>query len=309
MGSKRIGKKIVNKEERSHICAAAFLCCKDNPQEEKAGIDIADEMSYNNSVAKLNPFRYRGYYYDTETGLYYLNSRYYDPSIGRFINADDIGYIQPEQINGLNLFAYCYNNPVMYTDPEGNMPNWLKWLIGGIVIVGLAVATVFTGGAAGGVAGFIVAGAFKGAVIGAVSGALVSGTIGGITSAIAGDGFWSGFANGAADGFMSGAIIGGVTGAISSSVQVANAAKSWASAGGKTSFQQMTEHYTKHVINEGQKSVAKNIVNYTKQAKIFFANNNTSGYLLRKGVIKIAGAPGGIFNVNGLIRSFWYVLL
>ena len=71
----------------------------------------------------------------------------------------------------------------------------------------------------------------------------------------------------------------------------------------------MTQHYTKHVINEGQKSVAKNIVNYTKQAKMFFANNNASGYLLREGVIKIAGAPGGIFNTNGLIRSFWYVLL
>ena len=55
---------------------------------EKVGIDITENMSYNSSVAKLNPFRYRGYYYDTETGLYYLNSRYYDPSIGRFINKE-----------------------------------------------------------------------------------------------------------------------------------------------------------------------------------------------------------------------------
>ena len=77
----------------------------------------------NSTLANINPFRYRSYYYDTETGLYYLNSRYYDPSIGRFINADDISYIQPEQINGLNLFAYCGNNPVMHTDNEGNMPN------------------------------------------------------------------------------------------------------------------------------------------------------------------------------------------
>lgn len=75
-------------------------------------IDITENMSYNSSVAKLNPFRYRGYYYDAETGLYYLNSRYYDPSIGRFINADDISYIQPTDINGLNLFAYCGNIPV-----------------------------------------------------------------------------------------------------------------------------------------------------------------------------------------------------
>jgi len=262
-------------------------------------------------IGELNAIRYRSYYYDKESGLYYLNSRYYDAEIGRFINADDIEIVMltKDHVNGIMMYNYCSNNPVMYSDESGCMPEWAKWLIGGIVILGLGIATIATGGAAAGVAGFILAGAFKGAVIGAVSGALVTGTIGGISSAVSGDGFWSGFAKGAANGFMSGAIIGGVTGAISSSVQVANAAKSWASAGGKTSFQQMTEHYTKHVINEGQKSVAKNIVNYTKQAKIFFANNNTSGYLIRKGVIKIAGAPGGIFNVNGLIRSFWYVLL
>ena len=192
----------------------------------------------------------------------------------------------------------------MYVDPSGTMPNWLKWVIGGVVILGLGIATIATGGAAAGVAGFIVAGAFKGAVIGAVSGALISGTIGGITSVIAGKSFWGGFADGAADGFMSGAVIGGITGAISSSIQVANAAKSWAATGGKSGFEQMTQHYAKHVINEGQKFVAKNIVNYTKQAKLFFLQNKGSGYLLRKGVIKIAGAPGGIFNTNGLIRSF-----
>ncbi len=93
------------------------------------GIDITENMSYNSSVAKLNPFRYRGYYYDTETGLYYLNSRYYDPSIGRFINADDISYIQPTDINGLNLFAYCGDNPVMYTDPNSNFAV-ISFLIG-----------------------------------------------------------------------------------------------------------------------------------------------------------------------------------
>ena len=261
------------------------------------------------NIGNINPIRYRGYYWDKEFGLYYLQSRYYDPKIGRFISADSVEYLESESVSGLNLYAYCGDNPVMNTDVAGTMPNWLKWVIGGVVIVGLGIATIATGGAAAGVAGFIVAGAFKGAVIGAISGALVSGTIGGITSTVAGNGFWSGFADGAADGFMSGAIVGGITGAISSSVQVANAAKSWATTGGKSGFKQMTQHYTRHVINEGQKSVAKNIVNYTKQAKMFFANNNASGYLLREGVIKIAGAPGGIFNTNGLIRSFWYVLL
>ena len=68
------------------------------------------------TAARYNPFRYRGYYYDTETGFYYLNSRYYDPSVGRFLNAD--GQLNTGLL-GYNLFAYCYNNPVMYVDPNG----------------------------------------------------------------------------------------------------------------------------------------------------------------------------------------------
>ena len=183
MGSKRIGKKIVNKEERSHICAAAFLCCKDNPQEEKAGIDIADEMSYNSSVAKLNPFRYRGYYYDTETGLYYLNSRYYDPSIGRFINADDIGYIQPTDINGLNLFAYCGNNPVMHTDPNGTF----FWFFLGAVLIGAAISGTMNGISAynAGQRGWGLFGAIAGGAVmgGAMGGILALGGAAGLASA------------------------------------------------------------------------------------------------------------------------------
>ena len=70
-------------------------------------------------LATLNPFRYRGYYYDTETGLYFLKTRYYDPEIGRFISIDGIEYLDPETINGLNLYAYCNNNPVMNIDPNG----------------------------------------------------------------------------------------------------------------------------------------------------------------------------------------------
>ncbi len=80
-------------------------------------------------IGNINPFRYRGYYYDTETGLYYLNSRYYDPRIGRFINADSIAYLAPESINGLNLYAYCGNNPIVYADPYGYSPEWWQWLI------------------------------------------------------------------------------------------------------------------------------------------------------------------------------------
>lgn len=68
-----------------------------------------------------NPFRYRSYYYDFETNLYYLNSRYYDPETGRFVNADDIAILNStkEVLNGLNLYTYCLNNPVNYIDPDG----------------------------------------------------------------------------------------------------------------------------------------------------------------------------------------------
>ena len=71
-----------------------------------------------NTIGVYNPFRYRGYYYDTETSLYYLNSRYYDPNVGRFLNADD--YINANgDLIGFNMFAYCGNNPVMGYDPSG----------------------------------------------------------------------------------------------------------------------------------------------------------------------------------------------
>ena len=71
-------------------------------------------------VRTLNPFRYRGYYYDTDTGLYYLQSRYYNPKWGRFLNAD--GYVSTGTgLPGYNMYAYCNNNPVMGYDSNGNM--------------------------------------------------------------------------------------------------------------------------------------------------------------------------------------------
>ena len=72
-----------------------------------------------NGYGTRNPFRYRGYYFDTDLNLYYLLSRYYDPKTGRFINADSLDYLDPKTINGLNLYAYCRNNPIMYVDPYG----------------------------------------------------------------------------------------------------------------------------------------------------------------------------------------------
>ena len=77
-------------------------------------------VSDTGGIGAVNPFRYRGYIFDKETNLYYCNSRYYSPEWGRFINADTIDYLDPESINGLNLYAYCYNNPIMFADPSGH---------------------------------------------------------------------------------------------------------------------------------------------------------------------------------------------
>ena len=72
-------------------------------------------------LAYNNPIRYRGYYYDRETGMYYLNARYYNPQWRRFISPDDTGYLDPESVNGLNLYTYCNNDPVNYADHSGHI--------------------------------------------------------------------------------------------------------------------------------------------------------------------------------------------
>lgn len=100
------------------------------------------------TLGVANPLRYRGYVYDTETGLYYLQSRYYDPEMGRFINAD--GLLSTGQgLLGHNMFAYCGNNPIMGYDPSGEI-NWCGFWTGvAIVAVGVAIvaSAVATGGA------------------------------------------------------------------------------------------------------------------------------------------------------------------
>ena len=156
------------------------------------------------SLGIVQPFRYRGYVFDVETGFYYVSSRYYDPEIGRFINADDIDYLGADGSPlSYNLFAYCMNNPVNRFDINDNwsMPNWLKVTVGAVAIAGLAVATVCTGGAAA-------------VVCGAVMGAIGSGISGG----------WQGALDGACSGFMSGTLIGGATGAASAGMNIATGA-------------------------------------------------------------------------------------
>ena len=169
------------------------------------------------TLGKHNPLRYRGYVYDQDTGFYYLQSRYYDPEIGRWINADDIAYIGADGSPlSYNLFAYCMNNPVNRFDVNGNwsMPNWLKVTVGAVAIAGLAVATVCTGGAAAVICGAALSGAITGGASGAVMGAIGGGISGG----------WQGALDGACSGFMSGTLIGGATGAASAGLNIATGA-------------------------------------------------------------------------------------
>ena len=137
-------------------------------------------ISSSGSMADKVKFRYRGYYYDDETGFYYLQSRYYDPSLCRFISADQyelVGMLS-QTLGQMNLYAYCNNNPIMYTDESG------EGIIAILAII-LGVAGAVAGGTYFGVkaydagytgwslVGAITLGAIGGGVIGASTGMLI----------------------------------------------------------------------------------------------------------------------------------------
>ncbi|MEI3527372.1 MAG: RHS repeat-associated core domain-containing protein [Bacilli bacterium] len=110
-----------------------------------------------NYVSHSNPFVYKGYFFDSETGWYYLKSRYYDPSIRRFISADNYNYLDSESLNGINLYSYCGNNPILGYDPEGTW-SWGKFwgVVAVVAIAAVAIAvTVASCGAAAAGAGFL----------------------------------------------------------------------------------------------------------------------------------------------------------
>ncbi|AVQ47666.1 hypothetical protein C7M60_18725 [Clostridium botulinum] len=83
------------------------------------------EGELKDTLGVKNPYRYKGYRYDNETGLYYLKSRYYNPELGRFISADAV-VGKTGEILSHNLFSYCANNPVNAIDEDGNRFEWIK---------------------------------------------------------------------------------------------------------------------------------------------------------------------------------------
>ena len=111
-----------------------------DPWGKLLGIKDADGSAITSSshAAIKNPLRYRGYYYDIDSGFYYLQSRYYDPQIGRFINGDN--QISSNDIHSTNLFTYCGNNPVNRADGSGHF--WLSTLLKSVAPIVIVAAVV-----------------------------------------------------------------------------------------------------------------------------------------------------------------------
>ena len=210
--------------------------------------------------------------------MYHLQSRWYDPTIGRFISPDSYEYLDPETIGGLNLYAYCLNNPIMYVDPTGHAPKWLENLaivlgiVGAVLVVGASIVLTM------GVGTTIMATTMAGAIIhGAAAGTLIGAGIGIVGGALVGGALsdWSteGILIGMCIGFGSGAIVGAVAGGSVGAIQYTNAVNSWGQVVSNekiiTPKDNMIRHFNKHVVEEGHKYLGNNVINYTRNANKF----------------------------------------
>ena len=151
------------------------------------------------TLGTLNPLTYRGYVYDHETGLYYLQSRYYNPVIKRFISADGQIAGVGGDVSGYDLFEYCFNNPVNMYDDEGTWPKWIERaakIVTAAVAVTAAVVMVAT------VSAVSCGTAAPGALVGASMflGAALSGINGGIANEKNGNSYINGYIGGAVGG-------------------------------------------------------------------------------------------------------------
>ena len=284
------------------------------------GNDISNNFIH---IGNINPFRYRSYYYDVETRLYYLNSRYYNPSWGRFINADSQLNLQ-NGFTGLNLYAYGGNNPINTFDDDGHAFMFITAAIGAIiggVIGGIKAAKkkknvfkgVLFGAAIGGLIGLgagaligaTLAGSFTASTAGVISGAsamMVTVSNGGLSSAISSIG-----------SNMSNALKGGgelttLYRSISSAEAISIESKgSFSLAEGGMEIKQFTFSYKGAVefgSNYRQNIVAsasvptKNIIDYTSKT--------IDSHIFRSGVVSVPREFLDDFNgtISGIIRIF-----
>ena len=126
----------IYREDGTLVCKYVYDAYGRHKVLDASGVEVTSTTF----IGNINPYRYRGYYYDRVLGLYNLNSRYYDPETCRFISPDVISIIDETSntINGLNLYMYCNDNPVMLVDPSGMAPKWLSTtlkILGGVAIV------------------------------------------------------------------------------------------------------------------------------------------------------------------------------
>ncbi len=252
----------------------------------------------NAKLAILNPFRYRSYYYDSETNLYYLNSRYYDPELGRFINADDISVLDvtKSELNGLNLYCYCLNNPVNDFDENGCWSWKSFWkIIGCIVLVAVVTAvSVATAGAFAAVLGASTA-VISAVATGAAIGGLVAGTFEIINQATT-FGIENMNVGSVAIETIAGAAFGALTGAgsvtTSSSVRIATRTGKVAVSGISTLL---------HGINEGKSAqvVAKDII-----TSIIIASSIQGLFGITDYTNKVT-TPEGMLKLRGLERLIY----
>ena len=200
-------------------------------------------------ISRENPWRWKGHYYDHDTGFYYINGRYYDPTLGHYLDADDVESLLPSAftlfaldrnavtvdniLSALPNFASIFTAMELFPDPHDSagdkswfQANWqraVRWLL---IILVFLVATIlkFTPGTQ-----LIGIALHKAAIKGAVSGLIIGGAIGGLIAHVRGDCFQDGvrrgMISGAMNGFIGGAVMGAAKLAVKGIVNAANTAK------------------------------------------------------------------------------------
>ena len=218
---------------------------------------IIDEwINPTDDIGTINPLRYRGYYYDSETGFYYLQSRYYDPEIGRFISNDSFATTDRHDLLSCNMFAYCLNDPVNRIDEGGELSVWATTgLIVGTVFCGAAVTVLTCGVGTATLAGTIAVGAAKGTLIGVVTGTALGAGVGYVST-----GTLEGMVTGTTIGFSAGAVAGAAVGGSIAGVNY----------GTFSSPSKLVEHFTKHGGEFG--GLYSNAKEYAKGAKYVMKN-------------------------------------
>ncbi len=238
-------------------------------------------ISKSGTMADINPFRYRGYYYDNETGFYYLQTRYYDPSIRMFINADnyELTSTLAQTIGQLNMYAYANNNPIMFTDESG------MFLISTAVLIGAIIGAV-AGATVGGIIAYNIAeqnGATGWELVGwTAMGVVGGGLIGAGVGAAAGYGigYWAGGTY--ANGLVAKSVSGGVKAVLSQTNKVHHILDNVG--------HNLSGYTKKSLASLMKNTLSKGIIGTYKsvQSAYWYAMNSEVTFVIINGVIKIS---------------------